>query len=476
MAYRSTYLNQFSLTRAAFLPNLWSELAAMGWTLFDGGLPTYSVPYTDVNTTAETITIVGHTFVNGDRIIYTAGTTGIGGLNTNTLYYVVNVSGNTFQLSLTQGGGAINISSQGSGNHTFGEGFRVYSSNGESADRITEYVNIFITTANAISVQAYYSWDASTHDGVGSSQIYANITTSDTGFYAWIYGNKNIVVFHAKVSSTYYATGFGHLPKRFWPTLTTFTSSASAGSAVVINVSDTTNFYIGKYYQIVGATNEGRDKVLVTAKTSNTLTISNLPRNYSSGSFIGQCPSTFGNFGTTYNFYPTCTWTSIGTSAAPTSCNEQSILPEGYSNPDYRAENRYVLHPLLYAEVLASNGNIFGYIDEYIFNTGTTDKITEDTIGVGLQDSGTSTGSNTSTTLKDTSKAWTTNAWATKVIIITNGTGAGQIRKIASNTVTEITLALAWTTTPDASSFYSIYDEGYRYFSNGAAGGYREGV
>lgn len=475
MSYRSTYLNQFSLTRAAFLPNLWSELVAMGWTLFDGGLPTYSVPYTDVNISANTITVVGHTFSNGNRIIYIQGATVIGGLNNNTLYYIVNVSGDTFQVSTTQGGGAVDLTSQGSGNHTFGEGFRVYSSNGESADRITEYVQIFITTANTISSQAYYSWNASTHVGVGASTSTADITTSESGFYAWIYGNKNIVALHTKVSTTYYFTGFGHLTKRFWTTLTSLTSGATSGTNVVIDVASTTNFYVDKYYQIVGATNEGRDKVLVTAKTSNTLTISNLPRNYSSGSFIGQCPSTFGNFSTSHTFYPTCSWTSVGTAIATASTGLVDVITEAYVNPDARAESRYLLQPLIYAESLSGNMNTFGYIDEYIFNTGATGKTTEDTIGVGFQDSGTSTGSNTPTTLNDTGKTWTINAWATKVIIITNGTGAGQIRKIASNTATEITLVLAWTTTPDVSSTYSVYDEGYRYFATGNACAYREG-
>lgn len=474
MAYRSTYLNQFSLTRAAFLPNLWSELTAMGWTLFDGGLPTYSVPFTDINITANTITIVGHTFSNGNKIMYIGGTTDIGGLTTNTLYYVVNVSGNTFQLSNSQGGGPVDITSQGTGNHTFGEGFRVYSSNGESSNRITEYIYIMLTTPNAIAILSYYSWNASTHVGVGSSQTTGNITTSESGFYAWIYGNKNIVSLHSKVSTTYYFTGFGHLPKRFWPTLTTFTSSASAGSNVVINVNDTTNFYINRDYQIVGASGEGRDKVTVTAKTSNTLTISSLPRNYSSGSYIGQCPSTFGNFSTVHIFYPTCSWASIGTGAATSGTALSNVISESYTNPDLRGESRYLLQPLIYAETLVNYQNSFGYIDEYLLDTGTTGKTTEDTVGVGLQEASTSTGSNTSTTLNDTNKTWTVNAWATKVIIITNGTGAGQIRKIASNTATEITISIAWVTTPDASSLYSIYDEGYRYFATGSACVYRE--
>lgn len=68
---------------------------------------------------------------------------------------------------------------------------------------------------------------------------------------------------------------------------------------------------------------------------------------------------------------------------------------------------------------------------------------------------GTSTGSNSSTTLNDTGKAWTVNAFTNYVVRITSGTGAEQVRVISSNTATALTVP-AWTTTPDATSVYSI--------------------
>jgi hypothetical protein len=69
---------------------------------------------------------------------------------------------------------------------------------------------------------------------------------------------------------------------------------------------------------------------------------------------------------------------------------------------------------------------------------------------------GTSTGTNTVNTLNNTGKAWTTNQFTNMQIRITSGTGAGQIRTIASNTATTITTSANWTTTPDATSTYAI--------------------
>lgn len=68
-------------------------------------------------------------------------------------------------------------------------------------------------------------------------------------------------------------------------------------------------------------------------------------------------------------------------------------------------------------------------------------------------------------TLTNSAKAWTTNQWANYQIRITGGTGAGQIRSIASNTGTVITVSSAWATTPDATSTYSIEgNDDYLYY------------
>lgn len=64
----------------------------------------------------DTVTKVGHGFVGGEKLQLESivGTTGI---NTYTIYYVINVVGDTFQLSLTSGGAAVVLTTDGTGTY-----------------------------------------------------------------------------------------------------------------------------------------------------------------------------------------------------------------------------------------------------------------------------------------------------------------------------------------------------------------------
>ncbi|MBI5410173.1 MAG: hypothetical protein HZA14_12485 [Nitrospirae bacterium] len=72
-------------------------------------------------------------------------------------------------------------------------------------------------------------------------------------------------------------------------------------------------------------------------------------------------------------------------------------------------------------------------------------------------DSGTAE-SGTNNTLTDLDKNWTTNVHATngRYVTILTGTGAGQTRKIVSNTATILTVASNWSVNPGATSTYEI--------------------
>jgi len=76
-------------------------------------------------------------------------------------------------------------------------------------------------------------------------------------------------------------------------------------------------------------------------------------------------------------------------------------------------------------------------------------------LGMAAFASGTATSATTGT-LTNTAKSWQTNQWANYQVRITAGTGKGQLRAIASNTATVLTIATAWTIMPDATSVYSL--------------------
>lgn len=73
-------------------------------------------------------------------------------------------------------------------------------------------------------------------------------------------------------------------------------------------------------------------------------------------------------------------------------------------------------------------------------------------------DSGTASAGAT-TTLTDSAKTWTVNQYVGDCVLITGGTGVGQVRGIWSNTATVLTVdgASAFSTAPDATSTYQIY-------------------
>lgn len=81
-------------------------------------------------------------------------------------------------------------------------------------------------------------------------------------------------------------------------------------------------------------------------------------------------------------------------------------------------------------------------------------------------------------TLTNAAKTWTVNQWTQSQVRIVSGTGAGQIRTIASNTATVLTTSAAWTTAPDLTSTYSIEgnDDSLYYMGNGSVTLYRYSI
>lgn len=105
---------------------------------------------------------------------------------------------------------------------------------------------------------------------------------------------------------------------------------------------------------------------------------------------------------------------------------------------------------------------------------GTTGQLVATLGGVKSFATGTAT-AGAASTLTNSAKAWATNMWANYQVRITAGTGKGQIRVIASNTGTVLTVSTAWTVNPDATSVYSIEgnDDVFYLFGNNAVTAYK---
>jgi hypothetical protein len=70
-------------------------------------------------------------------------------------------------------------------------------------------------------------------------------------------------------------------------------------------------------------------------------------------------------------------------------------------------------------------------------------------------DAGTAT-SGAASTITDSTKAWAVDRWKNYAVRIMAGTGAGQVKPIASNTATALTIVGTWTTNPDNTSVFVI--------------------
>lgn len=99
-------------------PFLWA-LARMIDSIFQATLIFAEVRMTfTANATSNVITCEQHGLIAGQVLTVSSTTTLPGGLTAATDYYVINATADTFQLSATEGGAAIDITTAGTGSHT----------------------------------------------------------------------------------------------------------------------------------------------------------------------------------------------------------------------------------------------------------------------------------------------------------------------------------------------------------------------
>ena len=123
----------------------------------NAAVPTVSVTFTDAG---DLVTSVAHGFVNGDVVSFAFPIVSTTGISINTAYFVVGATANTFQVSLTSGGVAIVLTTNGSG--TLARAV-TFTDVGDTVNRVAHgYVNgdaVFfssITTTTGISINIIY--------------------------------------------------------------------------------------------------------------------------------------------------------------------------------------------------------------------------------------------------------------------------------------------------------------------------------
>jgi hypothetical protein len=73
------------------------------------------------------------------------------------------------------------------------------------------------------------------------------------------------------------------------------------------------------------------------------------------------------------------------------------------------------------------------------------------------------------TTIGNSALELSVNGYSGAIVRITRGTGQGQEQAIASNTATVLTVATEWSTTPDATSWFVVAENSWRFGAKGAA-------
>lgn len=345
---------------------------------------------------------------------------------------------------------------------------KVYKSQGEAGGYAPAYIRVY-NSSGYVQLFVYLYWNASTHTGSISCYNGTNGVYTQPGD-CFIGCSKDFLILSSG-SATPNRGGAFFPPNALHTVLTTTTGAISTGSSVSIPVSNSAGFKVGNKYQIVGQNYEGRDRLTVDSIPDSThIVVASVPRDYASGAYLGQMPCPFGMLGTTLSqLWPLNWYNSVGTTVlGPT---EWLYLGTAFADaanqwPDNTADE-YILAPLVAYSYSSSRAGTWGYSKQYLFYSYASAAYM-DIVGIcsTKPENGTAT-SGGSTTLTDTSKSWTTNQWQNKWLCIVNGTGSGQSRKIASNTVTEITVSTAWLTNPDATSSYRIVDETYRHVYNG---------
>jgi hypothetical protein len=359
-------------------------------------------------------------------------------------------------------------------------GYHVWASMGRAADRcpITAYVKIEKGT-NFLNINRYAYWNNSTQTGIAyvNTGINALGVDDDASFYYWLYATEDFIILLSKVGATY--DQFAVM--RFTPAyraIGRLQSGVSSGSGVTLQLGagEAANFFIGSQCVVFDAQNSswnGRqyDCAFDSIDYQNDqLVITTLDIDLQEGAIVSYLSDWWVVIfnGITCYMFGCDASTVSGTGNSTASDSMRLHIGTQYFDPDNQAGSGAPdLWGFSISMVPRNNSGLNGYFDRQFqpISDDTDYTSNEDTLPVGIrvvenQATGGAVGY-----VENTALTWTLNEWADKVVIITQGTGAGQMRKISSNTTGgRIVPTENFTTAPDNSSYFLVCEEGWRVF------------
>lgn len=350
----------------------------------------------------------------------------------------------------------------------------VFKSTGKNNDEMPCYIHMSNRDANEVNFWMYAEWDNVSHSGTiyaGSSN--SRIQTDDDGqFYIWCsateesfiavnYFNSEHECIYVNVYTPFYEPFRGRLA-----------DSVTAGSSKTITLSagdaDDIVRFIGKETRIFNGEHRELTTITNVIPSANQIVVDSLTYAYEPKDVISNHPHRWFTWSSEYDSAWIFEQDTNGTGNNSGTVSMQEPVVMSYVDPSSN-NNKYMLQPQIIADnsnqAIAGIGGNNGTFRKCNINT-----TSEHTISVGDIDSGT-VDTATSASITDSSKSWTVNQHANKVLIITAGTNSGDFRKILSNTSDTLTIITSgagntygydgFTVNPDGTSTYTICEEGW---------------
>ena len=356
--------------------------------------------------------------------------------------------------------------------------YKVWYSDGESGTEPRFYIKCNMTGSGALMWYIYRWWNNVTHTGSFEAYCDGYMATSQTGFNAHCYLDKDVVFITTVVGSGTDTLHIGLTTDYYsWAFRTATTGAVTAGSSVVIPVTDSSNFEVNSLYQILNndplvAAHANTEMFVCEAKAAGQITAATLGFSYASGAVVGNCPRSVciknGTVNSWYFLEYTGNTPYADSNTGRMTNNYTYYLPGGYF-----LLRSYVNKPMALKWAMGYDFNLGGFGVAILpgtfssqwklvwgdYSTGSSQHNifqieTEDNLDV---EGGRTTGGNAGGTLNDTAKSWAVNSLIGKTVAIVSGLGIGYSRTIDGNTATQLSVTPNWTTTPNESGVYQIY-------------------